>query len=552
MANPIIERELIRVLRTPQALAIQLGLAISFALLVIIAWPTESQVDLSGARARQVFQVFGYGLLTSMLLLVPVFPATTLVRERNQGTLALLLNSPLTSWSIYIGKLVGVLGFVGLLLAMSAPAAAACYAMGGISLTGQVLLLYLLLILVAVQYSALGLLVSSYANTTDSALRLTYGFVLLLAVVTIGPHLFLQGDSGLYAGLAASLRCVSPIPPIMEVLGHGDVGSQGLSDTTGVVSSFVMSSLVITAGLMALTISRLSQTMLDRPRAAGVITDDRSTGGRVARRLFFLVDPQRRKAGIGPLANPVMVKEFRCRRFGRSHWMLRLIAICALASLGLTYSATAGTMDWGVNTIGGIMVILQAALIVLLTPSLAAGLISGERESGGWELLQMTPLSAWSIVRGKLLSAAWTLLLILCATLPGYLVMVVIQPGLLQQVLRVLICLGLTAAFALLLSAAVSSLFRRTAPATTTSYAILVTLCAGTMLIWLGRDARFGHRTVETILSFNPMAAALHVIELPGFEQYQLIPANWWIIGTLSAACFTLLCVRTWKLTRPQ
>ncbi|MGE3316409.1 MAG: ABC transporter permease [Planctomycetaceae bacterium] len=552
MNNPIIERELVRVLRTPQALMIQIGLAVAFAFLVILAWPTDGQVDLSGFRSRHVFQLFGYGLLTAQLLLVPVFPATSIVRERTQGTLALLLNSPMTSVSIYFGKLLGVLGFVGLLLMMSIPAAAACYALGGISLTGDVVALYGVLALVAVQYAALGLLVSSYASSTDAALRLTYGLVLLLAVVTIGPYLFLQGSTGPLASLATFLRSISPIPAVMEIVGHGDVGGQGLAGATGTVSRFCITSIVITIALVIANILRLNQRMLDRSRAAGVMTDDRSTGQRVARRVFFLVDPQRRKAGIGPFVNPVMVKEFRCRRFGRSHWMLRLIAACALLSLGLTYAATAGTMDWGVNTIGGIMVILQATLIILLTPSLAAGLISTERESGGWPLLQMTPLSAGAIVRGKLMSAAWTLALILCATLPGYLVMVVIQPGLTQQIFRVLICLVLTAVFSLLLSAAVSSLFYRTATATSVSYSILVGLCAGTMLIWLGRDTRFGHSTVEKVLSLNPMAAALQVIELPGFAEYRLVPANWWIIGFASLVCLVVLCARVWKLTRPQ
>ena len=93
------------------------------------------------------------------------------------------------------------------------------------------------------------------------------------------------------------------------------------------------------------------------------------------------------------MVNPILVKEFRSRRFGRFHWVLRLVAGCAVLSLGLTYAATAGTLDWGVETIGAIMVMLQAALIVLITPSLTAGLISAERESGGWELLMMTPLS---------------------------------------------------------------------------------------------------------------------------------------------------------------
>ena len=79
-------------------------------------------------------RLFGYGLLISFIFLVPAYPATSIVREKNQGTLALLLNTPMRPWSIYFGKLLGVLGFAFLPLIMSLPAAAACYTMGGISL----------------------------------------------------------------------------------------------------------------------------------------------------------------------------------------------------------------------------------------------------------------------------------------------------------------------------------------------------------------------------------------------------------------------------------
>src|SRR5262245_35531018 len=101
--NPIIRRELLEVLRTRKALATQLGLATGCALLVLVRWPTGEVADLSGARSLEVLRVFGYGLLAGVLLLVPAFPATSLVREKVQGTLALLLESPLTPWSIYVG-----------------------------------------------------------------------------------------------------------------------------------------------------------------------------------------------------------------------------------------------------------------------------------------------------------------------------------------------------------------------------------------------------------------------------------------------------------------
>lgn len=552
MKNAIVERELTGLLRKRRALAIQLGAALVFALLVLLRWPTDSQVDLSGAQSRDVFRLFGYGLLTTLMLLVPVFPATTVVREKMKGTLELLLNTPMSPSSIYFGKLLGQLGFALILVVMSVPAAAACYAMGGISLFEEMVLLYAVLVLLLLQYAALGLLVSSFASSTDSSVRMTYGCVLLMSVVALGPHQFFQGIPGLVPSAASLLRCVSPIPAVMEIMGDIDVASHGVTAASGATLWYVVLSAASTAAFMGLTIRRLRQRMFDRPRPTGLMTQDRSIFGRLFRRTVFLVDPQRRKPGIGPWTNPVMIKEFRARRFGRLHWMFRLVAVCALVSLLLTYAATAGTMDWGVNTIGGLMVVLQVALIVLLTPSLAAGLISAERESGGWQLLQMTPLSAGVILRGKLLSVMWTLVLILFATLPGYLVMLYIEPAMAQQVTRVLLTLLLTAVFAVLLSAAASSLFPRTSHATMTAYAALMALCAGTLIVWLERDVRFGHSTVEAALSINPMAAALNLIEAPGFETYLLVPTAWWITGCASLACFLLLSVQTWRLTKPQ
>jgi hypothetical protein len=282
------------------------------------------------------------------------------------------------------------------------------------------------------------------------------------------------------------------------------------------------------------------------------MTEDRSAGVQVLRRALFLVDPQRRSGSMSLWVNPVMVKEFRARRFGRSHWMLRLIALCAILSLGLSYVAAAGALPWGIEVIGGVLVLLQIALLILFAPSLAAGLVSAERESGSWQLLRMTPLSPGVILRGKLLSVAWPLLLLLGATLPGYVVLMTVKPALLSQMQRVVFCLVLTAVFAVLLSATVSTLFRSTAAATTAAYLVLLAVCVGPLLVWLGRDAPFGHRTVEAMLTVNPVAAALQASQTPGFSHYQLLPANGWIVGSACVALLVFLGVRIRQLCRPE
>ena len=550
MSTALIRRELVTLLRQRRMFWMQCALAVGFALLVIIRWPTEPRISLSGSRAQEIFRLLSYGLLAALLLLLPVFPATSIVRERNSGTLALLLNTPLGPLRIFWGKLVAVLGVAGLILALSLPAAAACFAMSGAS--WEIAQVYFVLALAALQYSALGLLISTYATSTDGAVRWTYGGVLLSSVLVLGPHQFLHGMGGFQAEGANWLRCASPFAALMSLLGAGDLASGGVVDTTNVVVRFIIISLLLTLVYSLWAISRLNHSIFDRSRDAGRISDEQSLWIRLLRRLMFLVDPQRRSQPIGPLTNPVMVKEFRCRRVGRLHWLLRLVAICALLSLGLTYATVTGTVNWGVETIGGIMVLMQVVLLVLFTPALAAGLISTERESGGWPLLQMTPMSPLRIVWGKLLSVILTLLLVLCATLPGYLVMIYIEPGKRFEVQRVVICLLATAGFAMMLSAAIGSLFQRTATATATAYAALLLVCGAPLLVWLGRDAPFGHDTVERALVLNPVATAFSVIRLTGFRDYDLLPGNWWFLGITSAVCLVVLLAQTHRISRPQ
>ncbi len=549
--NPLIRREFFGILRSPKALAMLIALTAAFSLAVLMRWPSDPS-SVSGSQSIQVFRIFGYGLLAGIVFLVPAFPATSIVNEKNNKTLTLLLNSPLSAFSIYFGKMSGVLLFGLLVLLCSLPASAACYAMGGISAGGELATLYLVLALLMLQYTTLGMLISSYAQTSDSAVRLTYTAVLALLLLTLVPSAFIRGTGGWSPGIATVaewIRNLSPLPAMMEIMGQGDVGSSGLKQSSS-IRGFLLCTLISSIVFAAITLSRLNYRIFDQARSRGVITDDRGWLNRVFRRLLYIVDPQRRKTGIPWYLNPVMVKEFRSRRFGRSQWLLRLISICAVVSMVLTFMAANSVTSWGVSTIGALLVVMQVVLVVVLTPSLASGLISGERDSGGWELLRMTPLSPLRIVVGKLLSVAWTLLLVLMATLPGYVMMMMIQPELSIQVRLVLICLLWIAIYAMSVSSAVGSLFRYTAVSTAVTYVVVIGLFLAPILIWLARDAPFGHDTVEAALLTNPVGAALNVISTPGFESYDLLPASWWIAAIVSTFMFAVLGFQVWRLSR--
>jgi hypothetical protein len=202
--------------------------------------------------------------------------------------------------------------------------------------------------------------------------------------------------------------------------------------------------------------------------------------------------------------------------------------------------------------IGGALVVLQSALLLLFVPSLGSGLISTEREGGTWQLLRTTPLSSGAILRGKLMSAIWPVVLLLCATLPGYLVMVAVKPETTEQITRVFISLALLALFAVLVGAVASSLFRSTAVATGVTYMALAVVCVAPLLVWLGRDAPFGHGVVRAALVVDPVTAALAAADTPGFRGYDLLPVNWWIIGSAGVVLLVVLILRTRRLYRPD
>jgi len=183
---------------------------------------------------------------------------------------------------------------------------------------------------------------------------------------------------------------------------------------------------------------------------------------------------------------------------------------------------------------------------------LASGLIAGEVESGGWQLLRVAPLSSRKILIGKLMSVVWTMLLVLMATLPGYVVMVYIQPALETQVQRVLISLGISALMVVLVTACISSLVNKTAVATATSYGVLFALFAGSLLVWLARGKPFGKQFVESALMFNPAAVALAEMRVSGMEDLNLTPWAWYIALAICGVASVILSLRVWRLTCPD
>lgn len=129
------------------------------------------------------------------------------------------------------------------------------------------------------------------------------------------------------------------------------------------------------------------------------------------------------------LANPVLARELRGRIRGNRALAILVVYLTIIAAVTLlVYAAAASSFRDGLNnpeagrSIGKaiFLTVMTASLVqvCVITPSLTAGTVSGEKERQSYDLLITTLLSPLQIALGKLTSALAFALLLIIAALP--------------------------------------------------------------------------------------------------------------------------------------
>jgi ABC-2 type transport system permease protein len=125
------------------------------------------------------------GVISSLILVIlPLFSMGLYAEERKRGTLELLATSPITTWAVAVGKLLGVLlFFVGLLIPVMIYEALVF----GASSPPMPLLIMLTahggVTLLAASVLSLGMFVSSLTDSTLLAAVYSFGLVLFLSIL---------------------------------------------------------------------------------------------------------------------------------------------------------------------------------------------------------------------------------------------------------------------------------------------------------------------------------------------------------------------------------
>ena len=113
-----------------------------------------------------------------LLMLSPALSMRLLAEDRVNSLFEPLLSSPVTSGQIVLGKFLGALGFVSVMLASTLPLTAMLYWLGTPD-TGILLSCYLSAFLLAASFLSVGLLTSAM---TENQIVLVTGFALLLVL----------------------------------------------------------------------------------------------------------------------------------------------------------------------------------------------------------------------------------------------------------------------------------------------------------------------------------------------------------------------------------
>ena len=208
----IARRELASVFTSPLAYLAGAGFLLVVGILFMQSFDNRMEASL-----RQPFT----GLVTALVLAIPLLTMPLLSEEYSRGTIETMLTAPVSEIDLTLGKFLGVLGFYLMLLAATVPHFVVLIIYGKPHIS-QALVGYFGMVLVGAMFLSVGLFFSSVTRHQMMAAVLS---ALVLAAVTVLP----EGVDPLVTGnLNAFFRHVS-------VLRNFTPLSQGIMDTRPVV-----------------------------------------------------------------------------------------------------------------------------------------------------------------------------------------------------------------------------------------------------------------------------------------------------------------------------
>jgi ABC-2 type transport system permease protein len=181
------------------------------------------------------------GLILTMTMVL--FTAVAIVRERERGNIELLINTPVRTVELMVGKILPyvVMGYVQMTLIL-----AAGYFIFGVPLVGSLPLLFAMAFVFIAANLSLGLVFSTLAKTQQQAMQMSFFFFL--------PNILLSGFMFPWEAMPEPARWLSqglPLTHFLRIVRGVVLRGSGVADLAGeaVALAIIVGVLILLASL---------------------------------------------------------------------------------------------------------------------------------------------------------------------------------------------------------------------------------------------------------------------------------------------------------------
>jgi ABC-type transport system involved in multi-copper enzyme maturation permease subunit len=535
LLGPIFVREWLTVPRSAQHYVIRAGYFGVLWILGLATWQAIVGWDRTatlGDTAR--FGIILFNLLTYYVQLPLIIffsalaAATTITREKDRRTFVLLLITDLRSYEIVLGKLLGSLLQIAVLLAGMVPILAVLLLLGGVT-PGQVAEAFLILAASALAAGSVGGLVALWRDKTFQTLALSFLFLVLYLCVVLGltglpalaPGWFAHEETPGLLNISRVQEWLSPFHAMQAVLEPPVQAGTAIPPALG----FAGVMLLFTAALNLWAIVRLrvwnpsGEPVMQREAPADAEAEEK--------------DRLKAHAAPGPVRevseNPILWRETRTRAYGRRPLLVKIAYFLVLALI--CYYALAPLVAGGPRPsfFAAYGLVPVTVISLLLISAQAVTSITSERDGGALDLLLVTDLSPKEFIFGKLWGICYNTKEYLLPPLVLAVVYAFSPPGLLatpprghaemalaknvESLLAILVGAVIVMAFAIVFGVHVALRTQRSQTAVLMSLGTIFFLSVGTLIcIYLLRiNTRFEYQWVTFIFFLPPAIYGLGV-----------------------------------------
>ncbi|HMP16325.1 MAG TPA: ABC transporter permease, partial [Gemmatales bacterium] len=345
------------------------------------------------------FQLLCFLQLTLVIFFSALLAASTVAQEKDRRTFVLLLMTDLYNYELVLGKLLGSLMQISILLLAALPVLGASVLLGGTTFL-QVIDAFLILFGSALAAGSLGCLVALWRDRTFQTLAVTVLVLVMYLVLVEGLGILAVAIPQYESSIRLLRDSLNPYRVLVRVLSPDPDSPVGLMSLPFFFAMLTMTVLLNLLGIMMLRVWNPSN---ERMRSAEEVEDESEKE---------LETGRNRHAAPGTVRavwkNPIIWREIATRAYGRKPLVIKVLFLAVIGLLIWSAVNSLRRIDGTFLTPDEVnrfqlafSLVPMMVLSFILVNAQAVTSITSERDLGALELLLVTELTPWEFVVGK-------------------------------------------------------------------------------------------------------------------------------------------------------